>query len=498
MRQNRTIQALWVGLGAVSSFALTIVSAMVLSRHLPKEEYGSYRQILYIYNCLLVIFSVGLPKVLSYYLPRYSLEEGKSVVYKVTRVLFFIGLLFSALLFFGAGIIAKLLKNEALELGLRHFSAVPIFMLPTLGIEGIFSSYGKTIFIAIYNVCTKVLILSCIVLPVTLFNGNMLSAINGWVFVSLFCFLMGLYLKKIPFKGIVSKKTTLTYKEMASFTLPILSATLCGVAIKFADQFYISRYFGSKAFAEFANGFMDLPLVAMVTSATSTVLAPVFSKMIHDKSEVASLILVWRNAFVKSAYIIIPVVIYCFINADEIIVFLFSAKYTASAAYFKIALLLNFFNIIIFTPLLLSIGATKFYFQLHFFSAIAIWCIDYLVILLVHSPLAIAACSVLVSISRILIALKFISTKVDAGYFDFIPVKEILKITLHSMLVLIGVQFLVNKTILATNDLYFLVSSYVVFYLILIASGKYFNLNYWAFLVPIFRKLRVISKYKNL
>ncbi|OQA47798.1 MAG: hypothetical protein BWY47_01325 [Bacteroidetes bacterium ADurb.Bin302] len=56
-KSNNTIQAFWVGMGSLSAFTLSIISAAILSRYFDKAEYGTYRQILYVYSTLLVVFS---------------------------------------------------------------------------------------------------------------------------------------------------------------------------------------------------------------------------------------------------------------------------------------------------------------------------------------------------------------------------------------------------------------------------------------------------------
>ncbi len=142
---NNTIQALWIGMGSLSSFALSIISAAILSRYFEKSEYGTYKQIIYVYNTFLVVFSVGLPNVFGYFLPRYSLAQGKDIVWKITKVLFVGGFVFSLFLFLFSGTIAIILKNPELKIGLKYFSVIPMLLLPTLGIEGIFSTYKKSV-----------------------------------------------------------------------------------------------------------------------------------------------------------------------------------------------------------------------------------------------------------------------------------------------------------------------------------------------------------------
>ena len=94
MQKNNTIQAFWVALGTFSSLALSIVSVAVLSRYLSKGDYGTYRQIVYVYSTLLVVFSAGLPSVFSYFLPRFTIQQGKDIVLKVTKILFIGGVFF--------------------------------------------------------------------------------------------------------------------------------------------------------------------------------------------------------------------------------------------------------------------------------------------------------------------------------------------------------------------------------------------------------------------
>ena len=94
---SNTLQAFWIAIGSFSSFSIALLSAAILSRYLSKAEYGTYKQILYVYNSLLIVFTAGLPGLVT--LPRYSLGQGKELVFKISKVLFFTGIIFSLFLF---------------------------------------------------------------------------------------------------------------------------------------------------------------------------------------------------------------------------------------------------------------------------------------------------------------------------------------------------------------------------------------------------------------
>ena len=147
-KTNNTKQATWVALGSLFSFGFGIVSSMILSRYFDKGDYGTYKQVLFVYNTLLVVFTLGLPRAYSYFLPRVANEEAKSLIQKINTLFFLLGGVFSFLLFVGSSIIADLMNNENLEFALRIFSLVPLFMLPTMGLEAILATYKKTQFLA--------------------------------------------------------------------------------------------------------------------------------------------------------------------------------------------------------------------------------------------------------------------------------------------------------------------------------------------------------------
>lgn len=484
-------QALWVGLGSLSSFALAIVSAAILSRYFDKIEYGTYRQILYVYNSLLIIFTAGLPTVFSYFLPRYSIEEGKDIVWKISKMLFYFGVMFSVFLFLSSGLIANILNNPELAIGLKYFSPIPMLLLPTLGIEGIFSTYKKTIFIAIYNTLSRLLMLLFIVLPVILLKGSYLYAIYGWIAVSIITLISAFYFKNIPFRGVTKKRTSLKINEVFKYSLPLVGASIAGVAIKSADQFYISRYFGTEVFAEYANGFIQIPFVGMVTGATSLILMPQFSKMIYDKTEINKIATVWKSALTKSAIIIYPMVIFFIFNAKPIVVLLYSENYLNSVVYFQIAMIVNFFNIIVFAPLLFSLGETKYYSKIQMLGAIAAWGGGFIIVNTVFKPEFIAFLSVGITILLVIANMFKVSNILKLSLLKLIPVKSFLNVGIHSVLIISLVLLGKYYCWSSLNNMAILVINFICFVILLATTSKFFNINYFSIVTPLISKKNV-------
>jgi O-antigen/teichoic acid export membrane protein len=487
-RNNTTVQAFWVGIGSFSSFALGFVSAAILSRYFDKAEYGTYRQILYVYTTLLVIFTAGLPSVFAYFLPRYSLSRGKDIVLKVSKVLFLAGLAFSIFLFLFSGLLANVLKNPELSRGLKYFSPIPMLLLPTLGLEGIFSTYKRTILIAIYNALSRTLMLLFIVLPVVLFEGSYLYAIYGWIFISVITLVLAYFFIGIPFKGVTAEKSNLGIREILKYSLPIASAGIAGTMIKAADQFYIGRYFGTEVFAEFANGFVELPFVGMITGAIATVLMPMFSKIIYDKSDLNQLISLWQNALQKSVILIYPMAIFCIFYSQEIMTIIYSDTYSGSAKYFTAAMTINFFNIIVFAPLLFSLGETRFYAKLHFGLAIVSWLFGYITVIIFNTPYSIAILSVILSIFKIGIALYYSAKVIGVKFITLFPVDRFLIIAFHSVLSLFIVNVLLRLIFSDPGNFVFIIVAGMAFLILLIITSKWFKIDYLGILIPLFHR----------
>ena len=489
--QSNTYQAMWVGLGSIASFAFSIISAAVLSRFLSKSEYGTYKQVMYVYNTLLVVFTLGLPKAYAYFLPRFDIKYGNGIVNKINVIFFLIGLIFTLLLYFGAPTIATILQNPDLVSSMRLFAITPVFILPTMGIEGIMSTYKKNYINAIYTIITRILMLLLVALPAVLYRADCNTAIVGFSISSIITCVIGLIVKKIPYRGIESVKAQLSYSEIFRFSLPLMLASLGGIAIKSADQFFVSRYFGSEVFADFANGSTDLPFVGMILSAAATVLLPEFSRSLaSNKDSYNDIIDLWRRTAVKSALILYPLIVFCMFFSSDIMVCLYGNLYAASAVYFFIILIVDLFTIAPYYPIIIALGATKYYANVHLCLALTVWVLEFVVVLFFSSALAIAITSAVMQIIKVIVMTKFIANKLNVRIVDIFPIRELLTIISSNVLCGIVVFILFTRIIQINNLFISLMLSFVTYVLMLFFTEQIFELNYLAVVQPFFHKIK--------
>lgn len=488
-KTNNTIQAFWVAIGSLCAFGVSLLSTVILSRYFIKSDYGTYRQVLYVYNTLLVVFTLGLPKAFAYFLPRVEDCYAKSLIKKITRIFFFLGGIFSLLLFIFSPQIATVMKNPDLAVALRIFSPVPFLLLPTMGIEGIFAVYQKNKYMALYNILTKSFILLCVALPVICWKGSYVEALVGFGVASFFSFLLANYLKYWCVKGKGNQQTSISNKEIFQFSWPLLVASLWGILIQSVDNFYISRFFGTMIFAEFANGSLQLPFVGMVIGACSTVLMPLFSKKVYEGGNPQIEILpVWKSVFEKTIKITYPLVVFFLFFADYIMIILYGKQYENSGTYFAIMLIVNFFTVISYFPILIAIGASKFYGKVQMYGAISVIVLEYLAIIIFKSPYVVTAVSVLCTVGRIYVMLTFIAHYFGIGFFKIIPFKLVFLILFPTAIILFIIRYLMGRLLPITNLLFVLIISFLLFFVTYLIWCRIVHIEYKSLIRPIYSK----------
>lgn len=486
MSTNNSKQAAWIAVGSLFSMAFSMVSSMILSRYFDKIEYGTYKQVLFIYTSLLAVFTLGLPKAFSYFLPRSPLDEAKSIIQKITRLFFILGGILSIILFLGSDILAKFFNNDALGHALKIFSPVPFLMMPTMGLEGILATYQKTKVVALYNVVTRTVMLLCVTLPVLLFDLTCNEALIGFTIGSIFTCILALYLKYYPIKSQPNNPTNCSYKEIFGLTMPLFVASIWGVLINSTDQFLISKFFGTETFAVFSNGALELPFVSMIVGACTTVLTPLFTKCIHENKDIHSTIMpVWNSAFNKSAMLIYPVIIFCIIDAELIMTVLYGKIYSGSGTYFQLKLVTYFVRIMAFYSILMALGATRFYAKVYIYGFFCLAFVEYLVVYIIGSPFVIVGVHSVFTIIYCLIFMFYIANRLKVAFVSLIPLKNIVKILLCAIASSIVTKLMCEILYKGADDIVILLIDSLIFCMMHLFLSSMFRINYLSIIKPL-------------
>ena len=470
-------QALWLGIGQLCTFAIAFITAPILARYFDKVEYATYKQILYVYMSLQSLFIMGLPSVFAYFIPRIKTEQQKTLINRLTFYFFLIGLCLSAALFICSDWIGALLNNAELGIGLKLFSPFPLFTLPAMGVEGIYTALKKTKSIAIYHVVTKILMFFCIIIPVMVWHTGYKEAIIGWGVASFISFLIAMYMKKSPYKRVQSEPIPNMNKEVFSYSLPLTGAFIAGFFVNSADQFFISRYYGTEVFADFSNGCFSIPIIGMIAASIKGVLLPVFSKA-DAEGTIPQATQSYINAVKNSSILVIPMLLFCIVFATDIVVAMFGDRYQASAPFLQWYIIRDFLQIFPYFALLMAFGYSKFYMNMHVVGAFVICAADFCIVSFSWSPLFVVAVSSIFHVSCSVVSFIYLYYKKGIDFIAPDLRKFIIRMLVHCMVILSLLFWLVPYLPLGGNVFIKLGVASAVFYMVLIVSGKMIKINY--------------------
>lgn len=430
---SRTMQAFWLALANLLSMSMTLLMAAVLSRFMSASDYGTYRQVIFIYYTLLMLFSGGMPRAYYYFLARVPVEEGRCVVMRLSLLLWLSAAMFSGILFFGSGVIAEALGNKALAPNLCYFAVTPMLLMPVLGVENILTVYGRARSVTVYVLVSRVVMFAGGVVPVVLFGCEVRGAVIGFVIASAVSCIIGLKLMFLPFSGVRHVKSEVSLREVLTFVTPVFAASVYGFVIASSSQFFVSRYFGVEAFAMFANGYKELPFVGMIIGAAMVVLLPEFTRMSTNRSRMADLRELWRSVVLKSCSMIYPLSVFCCFFASEIVTMIYGDAYKQAAILFMIITVVNLSRIVPYGPLMLATGNGKQFARAHLFTALLIVGLDLCCVTFFPSVLAIAIISSCCTLFYLGLMLRVIVRVLDTNLWSLMPWMEMLKILVISV-----------------------------------------------------------------
>ncbi|MCR9226405.1 MAG: oligosaccharide flippase family protein [Flavobacteriaceae bacterium] len=474
--QSNFIQASWLGIGNSIVSIISILLMVFISRFLIKSEYGSFRQIMYVYTTIISVIGLSLSKLPSNYLPLFSLEKGKDLINKLMTVLAFTALCFAAIVFVGAPLLCDFFNNPQLEAPLRIFSIVVFFTIPTLIIEGIYASYKRTQTYGMYLVFNKVLFFIMLSVPLFIGERSLNRMMSFWAIQAAFSFLLGIYLIYLPFLKVYSKKCGVSYFKIYNFLIPLTFSSIWAILFTSSDQYYISNYFGEEIYADFSNGSIKIPFIGVLIGSISAVLHPYFVKKLNDpdtKMEIAKTI---KNSISKSVTLVYPIIIFIWFASDEIFSILFDEIYKNSSGFFKIISTYNLFSVFVFLPIIIALQEVRFYNRVHFGAVIVVWGLQWSALNFKMTPYIVPAISLLVKIGIIGLLLYKIVKRLKVSSSDIIPFRSILSLTFTCAFILIPIYLIKDHfTMMLWQNILFLIVCFVIYYSILLIVNKKFK-----------------------
>lgn len=451
----------------------SLILGIVLVRLLTKADYGTYLQVMLICTTVSFVLAFGMPQSIYYFLPQLEPNRKKTFLLQTLLSLFIIGLISSIICFLMRDYISGWMSNPSLLKLSLIFSAYLLFLLPDQCLEPTLISLGKTKLIAGINVIFSIAFIAFVLSPVLIGLDLAALFLSILIFYSLkFLFFLIYVLKvlKSPKEIIYDFKA---FKSQVRYSFPLGLSSMVGMLSNRIDQFMISFWFSPAAFAVFARGAFELPLVNILPYTLSNLLLPKYVEL-HKSNNQKELLRLWHESVRRTALIILPVFVLTFVVAEKLITLLFTSGYSGSVIIFRIYLFLLPLRLTAYGSILRAVGDTKSVLRasmLFLISNIILNIIFYKIFGFVGPAVA----TIVAMNLNILYYFTKIQRTFNLKFFEILPWKNILKIGIASVTIGIVTYPVIFLNISKIAILFLAFITFAVLYFLVALRAKIFT-----------------------
>jgi len=149
-------------------------------------------------------------------------------------------------------------------------------------------------------------------------------------------------------------------RTQASYALPLGLSSLVLKLQTDLPHYFVANAFGASAYAVFAVGVFNLPLVGLLRESVGSVLLPRVSRLEQEQDRREILLLVARVAR-KLALLYFPMYVFLLVAGREFIVLLFTSQYVQSWPIFAVYLTVIPIGVIVLDPITRAYAEQRFF-----------------------------------------------------------------------------------------------------------------------------------------
>jgi O-antigen/teichoic acid export membrane protein len=321
--------------GRATAFAISLLIPLVLTRLLPLEEYGTYRQLVLVYATLQALLLFGMPQALQYYFPRLEPDKHPRLVRQTWGLLLLAGVV--TLLLFTAGQLAleELQPGHSLAPYLPLLGLYTGMMLLVMPFQNLLVVEDRTP-AAMWSM-VGFSIVDVVVLPVAAWvdptAGGLLHGILATAAIKVVVVLgyLSRYLGQDGGEGFM--------REQLAYGIPMGLTAMIYVINVNIDKYLVSVFFSIAVFAYYYIGSLWTLVFGWITQSAAQVVMPTLSGA-HKRDDLSEMARIQGESVRLLALVFIPLTVILPLVASPLIITLFTADYAAAVPIFLIYILL--------------------------------------------------------------------------------------------------------------------------------------------------------------
>lgn len=321
-------------------YFMAMLIPIFLVRFLSKVDYGTYSQTYMIGGIFYAGFLLGVVPSIYHFYPLLQGERQSMLLRQSMVMLTFQGLLASLCLVLVSDLLGKAFHNPELPGMLRIYALYLFFITasdyfqPLLIVQG---NYRLSLIIPTLENGLKLVFL---LTPLLLGFGITVLMVSAALFALIRLVIYSYINYSCNLKSWKWNDWSLTLLwDQIYFSVPLGLMTIVGLICQHIDKVIVSSYLTPADYAIYAIGAIEIPLASVLQGSVMTVLRTELPKLVSE-NRLKEVQKVWGTSVQKQALIVLPISIFLIINAQEVIVFLFTESYRQSVSVFSIYLLL--------------------------------------------------------------------------------------------------------------------------------------------------------------
>lgn len=330
----------------------------MLARLFSKYDYATYRQTMLVYYFIGPMVMLGLDRSLYYFMPNEP-QRSRGLLVENLGLLALGGAAIGLFLVAGGNVLfAAWFDNPQLASTLLILAPYPLLMLPTASVAACLLAQNRAGRVAMFTVVSRVAMLVAIVLPCLIWPTPEIGVLGATAGAAASAALAVIVTARACRTG--SWRPTLEgLRRQLTYSIPLGLASLAGVITRNLDKVMVAALCVPEAFAVFVNGAIEIPLVGIVTGSVTSVLIVDYARL-HREGRTAEVVALIHRAMTKTAMVLLPAMALLMCVAPELMRVLFGATYEASAAPFRVYLLLLPVRSLTFGAILMATGNSRY------------------------------------------------------------------------------------------------------------------------------------------
>jgi len=318
--------------GRAMALVMTFATPLVLARVFDQAGFGTYKQLFLISGTLAVIAQLGMAESLLYFLPSAPRRGGRYVL-NALLVLGGSGLACLGLFVLSGPLLSRWLGNASF-LGLSRLLGVYVLLtLPSAVLEIVMTARKRFTDAGVAYGLSD-LVRATAVVTAAVVTGRLewlLAGAAAFAAVRLGATL--LYLRR-EF-GAEMRPDRALLREQLAYALPFQLGGALWILVLNLHYYLVASFVNAATFAIYAVGCTQIPVVELLfTPAKNVMMVRMREAIMASRPHAA--VAIWRDTARKLAMVFFPLAGLLIVIAQELIPFLFTARYLASVPVFMI------------------------------------------------------------------------------------------------------------------------------------------------------------------